>query len=36
VVIYGPQDSLICAYPNALVGPGNYTVDPTGLTLLSQ
>ena len=36
VIIYGPQDSLICAYPNDLVGPGTYSVDPTGLTLSSQ
>jgi hypothetical protein len=36
VIIYGPDNSLICAYPNQTVGPGNYTVDPTGLTLQSE
>jgi hypothetical protein len=36
VVIWGPGDSVICAYPNNLVGPGNYEVDPTTLTLVSR
>ncbi len=36
VVIYGPTDSVICAYPSDLVGPGSYVVDPSGLTLTSQ
>lgn len=36
VVIYGPTDSVICAYPSDLVGPGSYSVDPSGLTLTSQ
>jgi len=36
VVIYGPQNSVICAYPNELVGPGTYSVDPSGLTLSSM
>ena len=36
VVIYGPNTSLICAYPNAIVGPGNYSVDPSGLTITSE
>jgi hypothetical protein len=35
VVIYGPDDSVICAYPNNLVAPGTYSVDPTTLTLSS-
>jgi hypothetical protein len=36
VVIWGPDNSVICAYPNNLVGPGNYGVDPSSLTLISQ
>lgn len=35
VVIWGPDNSLICAYPNTVVAPGNYEVDPTTLTLIS-
>jgi hypothetical protein len=35
VVIDGPDGSVICAFPNNLVGPGTYTVDPTTLTLES-
>jgi hypothetical protein len=35
VEIFGPDGSEICAYPNALVGPGQYDVDPTTLTLIS-
>lgn len=36
VVIYGPNDSAICAKPNQLVAAGNYSVDPTTLSLVSQ
>jgi hypothetical protein len=36
VVIWGPDNSVICAYPNNLVAPGNYQIDPTTLTLVSQ
>jgi hypothetical protein len=36
VVIWGPGNSVICAYPNDLVAPGNYEVDPTTLTLVSS
>src|SRR5271165_5624985 len=36
VNIYGPNDSAICAYPNDLVSAGNYTVDSTNLSLVSQ
>jgi hypothetical protein len=36
VVIWGPDNSVICAYPNDLVGPGNYELDPTTLTIVSQ
>jgi hypothetical protein len=35
VVIWGPGDSVICAQPNSIVGPGNYDVDPTSLTLVT-
>ena len=35
VVIWGPGNSVICAYPNGLVGPGNYELDPATLTLRS-
>ncbi|HEY4432929.1 MAG TPA: hypothetical protein VGM99_00885 [Candidatus Cybelea sp.] len=35
VVIWGPDNSVICAYPNGLVGPGNYELDPATLTLRS-
>jgi len=35
VVIDGPDGSVICAFPNNLVGPGTYTVDPVTLTLES-
>jgi hypothetical protein len=35
VVIFGPDGSEICAYPNNLVAPGEYSVDPTTLTLVS-
>lgn len=36
VDIYGPDGSEICAYPNDMVGPGAYSVDPATLTLVSQ
>jgi hypothetical protein len=36
VVIWGPDNSLICAYPNELVGPGQYDIDPSTLTLVSE
>jgi hypothetical protein len=33
VVIWGPGNSVVCAYPNDLVSPGNYELDPATLTL---
>jgi len=36
VIIWGPDNSVICAYPNDLVAPGNYELDPTTLTLVSS
>ena len=36
VVIWGPDDSVICAYPNNLVAPGNYELDPATLTIVSK
>lgn len=36
VVIWGPNDSVICAYPNNLVAAGNYELDPSTLTIQSQ
>ena len=36
VVIFGPDNSVICAAPNDLVGPGAYDLDPSNLTLVSQ
>jgi hypothetical protein len=35
VVIWGPGDSVICAFPSDLVSAGNYQLDPTTLTLVS-
>ena len=35
VVIWGPDNSVICAYPNDLVAPGDYTVDLSTLSLES-
>lgn len=35
VEIFGPDGSEICAFPNALVAPGQYYVDPDTLTLYS-
>jgi hypothetical protein len=36
VVIFGPDNSVICAAPNNLVGPGEYDLDSSNLTLVSQ
>ena len=36
VVIYGPNGSAICAQPNNLVSAGNYSVDSTKLTIVSE
>jgi hypothetical protein len=36
VVIYGPNNSVICAYPNNLVSAGNYSVNSQTLTLVSE
>ncbi len=36
VVIFGPDNSLICAYPNDQVGPGEYDMDPSTLSLVSR
>ena len=36
VVIWGPGNAVICAYPNASVAAGNYEVDPATLTLTSE
>jgi len=36
VVIFGPDTSAICAYPNDLVSPGEYSIDPSTLTLVSS
>jgi hypothetical protein len=36
VEIYGPDGSEICAFPNALVAPGAYYVNPDTLTLYSS
>ena len=36
VVIWGPDNSVICALPNDTVGPGNYELDPSTLTIVSQ
>ncbi len=33
VVVYGPQNSVICASPNNLVGAGNYQLDSQTLSL---
>lgn len=36
VVIWGPDNSVICAYPNDMVAAGNYELDPTTLTIVSK
>ncbi len=35
VVIWGPNNSVVCAYPNDVVSPGNYELDPETLTIQS-
>ena len=35
VVMWWPDHTASCAYPNTLVGPGDYTIDTTYLTLTS-
>jgi hypothetical protein len=35
VVIFGPNDSAICADPNDTVAPGQYQLDPSQLTIVS-
>ncbi len=34
VVIWGPNGSVVCAYPNGSVGPGEYEVDPSTFRLV--
>jgi hypothetical protein len=36
VVIYGPNNSVICAHPNSLVSAGNYSVNSQTLTIVSE
>jgi hypothetical protein len=36
VVLYGPDGGTICAYPNAAVGPGNYTIDESSLSITAS
>lgn len=36
VVIYGPNNSVICAHPSNLVAAGNYSVDAKTLTITSE
>jgi hypothetical protein len=36
VEIYGPDNSVICAYPNDIVDAGEYTLDPSTLTIVSM
>ena len=36
VVVYGPNNSVICAFPNNLVSAGNYSVDSKTLTIVSE
>jgi hypothetical protein len=36
VVIYGPNNSVICAYPNQTVSAGNYSLNTQTLTIVSQ
>ncbi len=35
VVIYGPNNSVICAFPNSTVSAGNYSLDTATLSLVS-
>jgi hypothetical protein len=34
VVIWGPNGSVVCAFPDGSVGPGEYEVDPSTFTLV--
>jgi hypothetical protein len=36
VQIFGPADSVICASPNNLVAAGDYDMNASQLTLISQ
>jgi hypothetical protein len=36
VAIYGPNNSVICAEPNSKVAAGNYSLDSSNLTIISQ
>ena len=36
VVIYGPNNSVICAFPNSTVAAGNYSVNSSSLTIVSE
>jgi hypothetical protein len=36
VVLYGPDDSVICTFPNDIVAPGYYDVDWSNLMLVSR
>lgn len=36
VVIFGPNNSVICAYPNNVVSAGNYSVNPQTLAITSE
>jgi len=36
VILYGPDGGTICAYPNANVAPGAYTIDESSLTITSS
>ncbi|MBV8154939.1 MAG: hypothetical protein JOY98_10985, partial [Candidatus Eremiobacteraeota bacterium] len=36
VIVYGPSDSVICAYPNNTVSAGYYNLDTTTLSLTSS
>ncbi|MFZ0030390.1 MAG: hypothetical protein WAK84_00775 [Candidatus Cybelea sp.] len=36
VVIYGPNNSVICAYPNDIVSAGNYSLNSQTLTIVSE
>jgi hypothetical protein len=36
VVIYGPNNSVICAVPNGTVSAGTYALDSSNLTIISQ
>jgi hypothetical protein len=36
VVVYGPEESVICANPNSFVGEGKYSLDTQTLSLVSM